>query len=189
MTMFTLQEAALAYAKAAECVLGQDSEFINQNQELVPVFTLLLFQSIEISLKHLGIAAGLFTEQESRDRKLTKNGHGVKEIADLVNRRLGANSDYPVLTALTVGLNDGWESEILEEMVYGSDLEATRKAYESRNLGYANLHQGDFALVQGLKPWATAVRSIAENLPKAVEVVKQWNASSSSSKHFAIWYK
>jgi hypothetical protein len=189
MTMFNLQEAATAYAKAAERVLGEDAEFLNENQGLVPVFVALLFQSIEISLKHLGIEAALFTEQEARDKKLTKSGHGVREIADLINTRLGADKDYPVVNALAAGLNGKWEAEILRKMLFGPEFAATRQSYQSRNLGYAQLNQGDFALVEGLKPWATAVRNVAENLPTAVGVVKQWKSSPSNSKHFAIWYQ
>ena len=185
--MFNLHEAATAYAKAAERVLGDDADYLNRNEELVPVFVALLFQSIEISLKHLGIEAGLFTEQEARDKKLTKNGHGVGEIADLVNTKLEANKDYPVVNALMVGLNGGWDAEIVRKMLFGPEFEATRKSYQSRNLGYAKLNQGDFALAEGLKPWATAVRNVAENLPRAVRVVKQWKSSPSNSGHFAIW--
>lgn len=187
--MFNLQEAATAYAKAAERILGEDIGYLNKNQELVPVFVSLLFQSIEISLKHLGIDAALFTEKEARDRKLTKNGHGVREIADLINAKLGADKDYPVVNALTAGLNAGWEGEILRKMLFGPEFEATRQSYQSRNLGYAKLNQGDFALVEGLKPWATAVRNIAENLPTAVGVVKEWESYSSNSRNFAIWYQ
>lgn len=186
--MFNLREAAAAYAKAAERVLGEDVEYLNKNQELVPVFVALLFQSIEISLKHLGIEAALFTEREARDKNLTKNGHGVREIADLVNMRLGADRDYPVVNALTAGLNDGREARILREMLFGLEFEATRQSYQSRNLGYAQLNQGDFALVEGLKPWVTAVRNVADNLPTAIGVVKQWKSSPSNSSHFAIWY-
>lgn len=187
--MFNLQEAATAYAKAAERVLGEDADYLNRNEELVPVFVALLFQSIEISLKHLGIEAGLFTEQEARDKRLTKNGHGVREIADLVNTKLGANKDYPVVNALMAGLNGGWEAEIVRKMLFGPEFEATRKSYQSRNLGYAKLNRGDFALAEGLKPWATAVRNVAENLPTAVRVVQQWKSSPSNSGHFAIWFQ
>ncbi len=64
--MFNLREAAIAYAKGAERILGEDTSFLNDNQELIPVFVSLLFQSLEISLKHLGIEAKLFSEQGSR---------------------------------------------------------------------------------------------------------------------------
>ena len=53
--MFSLQDAAMAYAKGAKRILGEDSTFLNNNQEVIPVFVSLLFQSIVISLKHLGI--------------------------------------------------------------------------------------------------------------------------------------
>jgi len=187
--MFNLDEAARAYAKAAERILGDDADYLSRNEELVPVFVALLFQSIEISLKHLGIEAGLFTEQEARDKKLTKNGHGVREIADLVNAKLGANKDYPVVNALMAGLDEDWHAEIIRKMIFGPEFEATRKSYQSRNLGYAKLKQGGFAVADGLQPWATAVRNVAENLHRAVGVVKQWKSSPSNSEHFAIWYQ
>lgn len=178
MTMFSLDEAAKAYAKAAECVLGEDAEFLQNNQEVVPVFVALLFQSVEISLKHLGIEAKLFTEQEARNKRLTKNGHGIREIADLVNERLGADGDYPVVNALTAGFNDDIGKEILRKMLFGSEFEATRQAYQSRDLGYEQLNKGDFALVEGLNNWATTVRNVAECLPSAIGVVEQWKSSA-----------
>lgn len=187
--MFNLDQTAMAYAKAAERVLGDEADYLNRNEELVPVFVALLFQSIEISLKHLGIEAGLFTEQEARDQRLTKNGHGVREIADLVNTKLGANKDYPVVSALMAGLGEGRSAEIVRKMIFGPEFEATRKSYLSRNLGYAKLTQGDFSVVEGLQIWAKAVRDVAENLPRAVGVVKQWKSSPSNSDHFAIWYQ
>jgi hypothetical protein len=187
--MFDLQEAAKGYAKAAERVLGADAKFLDDNREVIPVFVALLFQSIEISLKYLGVEAGLFSAQEARDKKLTKNGHGVGEIAGLVNERLGANKDFPVVTALTASLRGNDQSEIVRKMLFGSEFEATRQSYQQRNLGYLQLKQGDFALVQGLKTWVSAVREVAENLPVAVGVVKQWKSSSGSSSSFAIWYQ
>ncbi len=187
--MFNLQEAATAYAKGAERILGEDGKFINENQEVVPVFVSLLFQSFEISLKHLGIEAKLFSEQEARDKKLTKNGHGIREIADLVNTRLGADSDYPVVMALTAGLNDSQSSDIIHKMIYAPEFDATRQSYQSRDLGYAQLKQGELALLNGLKPWVMAVRNVANNLPISIQVVTEWKNSSSNSKHFAIWYK
>ena len=187
--MFTMQEAALAYAKAAERILGEDGEYINNNQELVPVFVSLLFQSLEISLKHLGIEAKLFTKQEARDRKLTKNGHGIKEIADLVNTRLGADKDYPVVTALTAGLDDSQAADFLHKMIFANEFDSSRHAYQSRNLGYSQLKAGELKLLNGLRPWVAAIKDVAENLPAAIRIVSEWKNSSSNSKHFAIWYR
>lgn len=187
--MFNLQEAASAYAKGAERILGEDGKYINDNQEVIPVFVSLLFQSVEISLKHLGIEAALFSEQEARDKKLTKNGHGIREIADLVNTRLGADRDYPVVMALTAGLSDSQTYDIIHKMIFAPEFDATRQSYQSRNLGYAQLKQGELTLLNGLKPWLMAVRSVADNLPTSIRVVTEWKNSSSNSKHFAIWYK
>ena len=187
--MYSLQDTAKAYAKGAQRILGEDVSFLNNNQEVIPVFVSLLFQSIEVSLKHLGIEAELFTPAESRDRKLTKNGHGITEIAGLVNERLGADKNYPVIMALTVGLSNCQVSEILEKMIFSSDFEPTRKSYQNRNLGYAQLKPGEIQLIGSLKPWVDAVVDVAENLPKAIDVVSQWKKTATKSKTFAIWYK
>ena len=158
--MFSLQDAAMAYAKGAKRILGEDSTFLNNNQEVIPVFVSLLFQSIEISLKHLGIESKLFISQESRDKKLTKNGHGVKEIADLVNDRLGADKSYPVVMALTAGLINTQTAEIIQKMIFAKEFDSTRRSYQNRNLGYAQLTSGDLQLLNGLKPWVTAVEEV-----------------------------
>ena len=187
--MYTLQDAAMAYAKGANRILGEDVTFLNNNKDVIPVFVSLLFQSIEISLKHLGIESKLFTSQESRDKKLTQNGHGVKEIADLVNDRLGADKNYPVVIALTAGLKNTRTAEIIERMIFGKEFGPTRKSYQNRNLGYAQLVSGDLQLLNGLKPWVTAVEEVAQNLPVAIGIVSKWKESDSNSKTFAIWYK
>lgn len=185
--MFTLQDAALAYAKCAERIIGADGTYINNNQELVPVFVSLLFQSLEISLKHLGIEAKLFTVKEARDKNLTKNGHGIKEIADLVNARLGADKDYPVVIALSTGLQNSLTSEFLHKMIFAKELESCRQAYQSRNLGYSQLKPGELKFLNGLKPWVISIKEVAENLPTAIRIVSEWKNSSSNSNHFAIW--
>ncbi|MFZ2632087.1 MAG: hypothetical protein WA081_20655 [Desulfosalsimonadaceae bacterium] len=187
--MFTLQDAAVAYAKGAERILGEDANFLNGNQEVIPVFVSLLFQSLEISLKYLGIEAKLFSEQEARDRKLTRNGHGIKEISDLVNARLGADKDYPVIMAITAGLNNNQAADILHKMIFGEGFDRTRQSYQSRNLGYSQLKQGELALLNGLKPWVIVIREVAENLSTAIRIVSKWKNSTSDSKVFAIWYK
>lgn len=187
--MYSLQDAAIAYAKAAKRILGEDAIFLSDNHNIIPVFVSLLYQSIEISLKHLGIESQLFTRQESRDRQLTKNGHGVKEIADLVNDRLGANKNYPIIIALTAGLNNTQTAEILQNLIFSLEFEPTRRSYQNRNLGYAQLTSGELQLFNGLKPWVVAVEEVAQNLPVAIGVVSEWKKSNSNSTTFAILNK
>ena len=186
--MFSLQDTAIAYAKGAKRILGDDVSFLNDNQEVIPVFVSLLFQSLEVSLKHLGIESQLFTSAESRDRKLTKNGHGIEEIADLVNNRLGANKDYPVIMALTAGLQNSQTGDIVQKMIFSPEFKPTRLSYQSRKLGYSQLKPGDLQLLNGLKPWIVAIEDVSENLPTAIDVVSEWKKSSTNSSTFAIWY-
>jgi len=47
--MYSLQDTAIAYAKGAQRILGDDISFLKENREVIPLFASLLFQSIEIS--------------------------------------------------------------------------------------------------------------------------------------------
>jgi hypothetical protein len=187
--MFELKETATGYAKAAEKILSDDISFLEENPEVVPLFVSLLFQSLEISLKHFGINSGLFSSEESRDRKLTGNGHGIKEIASLANERLGSDNDFPVLMALTYDIEQQNVYEIIEKMIFGDEFEPTRDSYKKRSLAYAQLNLGEIQIVQNFKEWVLAVKNIAINLDKSTDISKQWLESDSESKHFAIWIK
>jgi len=187
--MYNLQEIALAYAKGASRIIGEDDSYLNSNQEVIPVFISLLFQSLEITLKHLGIESKLFTKKESRDRKLTNNGHGIKEIAELANARLGADKNYPVVMALTAGIENSQTSEIINAMIFSSKFEPTRSSYQSRSLAYSQFQAGELQILDNLKPWVIAVEEVAENLPAAIKIVSEWQASKVNSTTFAIWYK
>lgn len=185
--IFTDQEAAMAYALSAERIFGNDCEFLNTNHHVIPIFVSQLFQSLEISIKHAGIASGLFTEIEARDKRATRSGHGIKELATLTVEKLGGDSFVPILMALT-HCNAGTNSkEIIQQMIFGKAFEKTREKYASRCLGYGQVADGEFALIDNISSWINAVKETASNLPKAINVLTQWKASPSESKHFAIW--
>lgn len=186
--MFTQSESALAYAKSAERILGEDASYLNDNREVVPIFVSMMFQSLEISLKHIGLETNLFTESESRDRKLTRNGHGINELATLASSRLGSDTEFPIILAMTFSAKQENAGEIIGKMVYGKEFEATRNSYASRALGYSEVDVGDFQIVRGVKSWVVSVREVAANLPKAIEIIDQWSSSTSRLKSFALWY-
>ncbi len=184
--IFTAQEAAMAYALSAERIFGNDCEFLNANPHVIPIFVSQLFQSLEISIKHAGIASQLFTEDEARNRAM-RSGHGIKELASLAVEKLGGNSFTPILMALTY-CNAGTNSkEIIQQMISGKAFEKTREKYASRCLGYGQVADGEFALIDDITSWIDAVKETASNLPKAIDVLTQWKASPSESKHSAIW--
>ncbi len=188
--IFSLNEAALAYALAAERILGPDAAFLEAHPAVIPLFVSHLFQSLEISIKHVGLAAGLFSERESRDRA-RRSGHGIRELASLAVERLGGEhpSSNPLTMAMTFANTETQSITIIEKMIYGPEFERTRNAYTSRGLGYSEVANGDFALINGVKKWVEVIKQTAESLPKTVEIVTQWKNSPSHSKHFAIWVK
>ena len=187
--MFTLQEAALAYAKSAERILGENACYLNENEEIIPIFVSFLFQSLEISLKHIGIKSNLFTEKESRDRELTNNGHGIEKLASLSSSRLGANTNHALVTAMTYRSKESNAVDIISQMIGGEKFEPTRKSYNKRGLGYSEVTAGDFQVISDLKAWVKSIKEVAENLQETVNIISQWKESSTSSEHFAIWYQ
>ena len=184
--MFTGREAAIAYVISAKRMFGDNAGFLNANPAVVPIFVSLLFQSLEISIKQAGVESGLFTMQEARARQL-RSGHGIKELAALAVEKLGGDPFDPIITAMTFANTHTNSAEIIRQMICGDDLDKTRESYASRRLGYGEVSEGDFAIIRPVSDWIEAVKETASNLPTIINVLSQWKASASKSKHFAIW--
>lgn len=184
--IFSLKDAAVGYALCAGRISGDDPLFLNSNPACIPIFVSMLFQSLEISIKHAGIESGLFTMSDARSRQY-RSGHGIQELAKLACERLGGDPYKPVVMALTYKCMSPNSTVIISKMVSGPELENSRKSYASRCLGYAEISDGDFQLINPVPDWVAAVRETAENLPQTVEVLRHWKNSSSTSRHFAIW--
>ena len=188
--IFTGGEAAMAYALCAERILAPDYTFLEGNPAIIPVFVSLLFQSLEIAIKHVGIESGLFTMAEARNHQRGK-GHGVKELAKLAVERLGGDAFDPIVMAMTyfnININEN-SGEIIRSMICGKDFERTRESYALRSLGYAEVSDGDFAIIRPISDWVESVKQTASNLQSTIDVLSQWRASPSKSKHFAIWLR
>lgn len=186
--VYTGQEAAIAYALSSERIAGSDANFLNENQAVIPIFVSLLFQSLEISIKYAGIESGLFTEKEARSRAV-RSGHGIKELAVLTCEKLGGKPFRPIRMAMTHFNKVEHSEEIINHMISGANFEKTRECYASRCLGYGQVADGDFAVVAGIRPWIASVKETATNLPRIIDIFRQWKASPSKSPHFAIWLR
>jgi len=184
--MFTGREAAIAYAISAERMFGDNAGFLDANPAVVPIFVSLLFQSLEISIKQAGVESGLLTMQDARARQ-QRSGHGIKELAALAVEKLGGDPFDPIITAMTFANTHTNSAEIIRQMICGDDLDKTRESYASRRLGYGEVSEGDFAIIRPVSDWIEAVKETASNLPTIINVLSQWKASASKSKHFAIW--
>ncbi len=181
--MFSLDEAATGYALAAERMLNGDAAFLNANPAVVPIFVTMLFQSLEISIKHAGITSGLFRRCEARK---IRSGHGVKQLAALAVEKLGGDPFEPIVMAMT-SPHPNASARFIREMICGERMEKTRKAYASRDLGYGEVSEGDFATIEPIVGWVDAVKQTALQLPSTIDILSQWHSSSSKSKCFAIW--
>lgn len=178
----------MAYALSAERIIGQDAGFLDASPACVPIFVSLLFQSLEISIKQAGLESGLFSMQEVRSRQ-QRSGHGIKELAALAVKKLGGDPFDPIVMAMTFTSREPNSPEIIRQMICGVELGKTRESYASRSLGYAQVAEGEFAIIQPVKHWIAAVKETAANLPITIDILSQWKTSPSSSKHFAIWLK
>lgn len=186
--MITGREAAIAYAISAERICGNTADFLNANPAIVPIFVSLLFQSLEISIKQAGVESSLFTMQEARSCP-QRSGHGIKELATLAVNKLGGDPFEPVIMAMTFANTQTNSEQIIREMICGDRLHKTRESYTLRQLGYAEVAEGDFAIIEPVSDWVKSVKETAFNLSKTIDVLSQWKASASKSKHFAIWLK
>jgi len=188
MPIFTGSDAALAYALSAERIFRGDHEFFKTEPACKPIFVSLLFQSLEISIKHAGVESDLFTIEETR-RRQHRSGHGIKELAGLAVEKLGGDAYEPLILAMTYHNKGSNSKHIIKEMITGEKLENTRNSYALRDLGYAQVENGDFAIIYPVEDWIAAVKETAINLPSAIDTLTQWKASPSKSEQFAIWLK
>ena len=162
--MFTFKEAAVAHALAAEKLLEPDTIFINK-EAMVPIFVNLLLQSLEITLKSFAIEAKLANEDELRYGKNLRHGHGIKEIAEFINTKIGNRSLVDILLP-----RQGYaiSNSIIQTMIFDDCFAPTRESYINRNIAYSQFKKGELQIVQGLKSWVEAVKSAALNIESAV---------------------
>jgi hypothetical protein len=182
--MFTGCETALAYAISAEKICGNNADFLNANPPVVPIFVSLLFQSLEISIKRAGIDSRLFTIGQA---KQCRHGHGIQELAALLDNRLGDNRFGAVIMAMTFASTHPNRKKIIKEMICGHRLQKTRESYAFRQLGYGEVAEGDFATIQPLSDWIKSVKETASNLPKIIETLSDWKILPIKPKHFTRW--
>jgi hypothetical protein len=185
--MFSMHEAADAYASAAERLFGENDGYLDEHSAVVPIFVSHLFQSLEICIKVEGIESGLFTMKEARSR-LAGKGHGINELAALATEKLGGQiSD--LVTAMTCCCKTNTRaSTIIKAMIEGDAFAPTRMTYLSRRLAYGEVSEGEIQALNPIEEWIAAVKQTAAQLKQTVSVLSQWKKSPSASTHFAIWF-
>lgn len=186
--MFTGTEASIAYATAAEKIFSGDGAFLTANPPLVPIFVSHLFQSLEIAIKTAGVESGLFSMKEARARQ-NRSGHGIKELAALAAEKLGGDPFDPIVNAMTFLNSNQKSANVIRLMICDPAFEKTRECYSSRRIGYGEVSKGDFGIIRPISQWIDCVKQTAMNLPSTIDILRQWKASASKSKHFAIWLK
>jgi hypothetical protein len=187
MPMF--KSTTVSYIKAAERILGEDADFLNNNPDMVPQFVNALFQSIEVSLKYIGNQAGLTNTTETTGGRggLIGNGHDIEKLGELLRDRLGGISKRRLMNLVTAGIENG-SAELIEAMVFGETFQPTRVSYQKRKLVYhAELEDGDIQIVQGVRHWVDVVKAVAENTDNVLSIIKRWQ-DSGSSLSFEDWF-
>ena len=164
--MFSFKEVALGHAKAAERMVDKEAKFLNTNEEVVPVFINLLFQSVEITIKAFATETGLATEQELRYDKATRNGHGILELVNLIDSKL--EDDVSIIDLLLPLRGFANSNAVLRVMIFGEEFSPSRESYIHRNITYAQFKLGELQVIGGVKEWVEAIRKAAENIDNAV---------------------
>ncbi|MBN4075429.1 MAG: hypothetical protein COA71_11905 [SAR86 cluster bacterium] len=168
--MFSLQEAALGHAISAEKLIEGGADFLNNNEPAIPVFINLLLQSIEITFKAFATQTELATDRELRSREITRNGHGLNEIASLIDGRINDNT---IIDLLLPRQGFAVSNSILNAMIYGQKFHPTRESYCSRNIIYAQFDLGELQVIGGVLEWALAIKQAAQNIDRAVAIYNQ----------------
>lgn len=163
--MYSLKEISLGHAKAAERLIIDGVDFLNESHEVVPVFVNLLFQSVEMTLKSIATDSGLVPMKGLRNRKNFGNGHDISKLAQFINNELDGQSIVDLLLPRQ-GFIDS--NIILHEMISGDRFAPSRSSYQSRNITYSQFKHGELQIVDGLNNWVNAVKQAAENIDNGV---------------------
>lgn len=176
--MYTLKEASLGHAKAAERLIFDGVDFLNDSHEVVPVFVNLLFQSVEMTLKSLATEAGLVDLKGLRKTKTFGNGHDIDKLAKYIEKESGV----PCVVDLLLPRQGFIDSNIiLKEMIVGDRFAPSRRSYQSRNITYSQFEEGELQIVEGLNDWVKAVKKAAENIDSGLEGISTLQQVESNS--------
>ena len=167
--MFKLKEAAIAHALAAEKLIEPNEDFLNSNEAVIPIFINLLLQSLEITLKAIALESGLATESELRSRSQTRNGHGIEELAKLLDSKMHGKS---VVDCILPRQGYAHSNDILKAMIFDSRFSPSRDSYAKRNLTYSQFKPGELQIIQGAKTWVNAVAQSAKNIDLACDEIR-----------------
>jgi len=162
-TEFTLQEVAFAYALCAERLVASDPSVLNTHFGTVPVLVHLLYQSLEISLKHIGNRLRLLSGNDTSGHRLVRS-HDVRALANAIQAGIPQGNLSLLLSAAA---DDHLGIDFIDKMLFAPEFEETRKAYEDRKLGYAQLKS--FTVFSPyILAWISAIKNIAKNLDKVI---------------------
>lgn len=166
---YSLQEVAFAYALCAERLVASDPDVLNTYYGTVPVLVHLLYQSLEISLKHIGRRFQLLGGHDSQDHRLYDSSHDVKALVDAIQAGFPGYDIVALLSATVT--DDNLNANFLGRMLTGDEFADTRRAYLDRDLGYADLDS--FTIFTSyIQEWIKAVKDTAQNLEKFIGVLK-----------------
>lgn len=165
---FSLQEAALAYAICAERLVINDPHVLNTHYGTVPVLVHLLYQSLEISLKHIGHRFHLLNGKDSEGRRL-HHSHDVESLAKAIQAGFPGYDFMTILSAAVT--DDSINLNFIGRMLLSDELKDTRTAYQNRTLGYAELDSFPI-FASYILEWVKAVKDTAENLENCIEALK-----------------
>jgi len=158
---YTRPEVALAYAICAERLFAGNPKIFTDEPATVPVLVHLLFQSLEISLKHVGRHFNLWPEYFVNKKESLDKSHDVKALTHALHA--GFPTVHIRVILLAAVIDDRLGAEFIGRMLTAPEFEDTREAYEGRILGYAQLKS--FTIFSShTAEWIQSVKEMSQNL-------------------------
>lgn len=158
---YTRPEVALEYALCAERLYACNPRISSDEPAAIPVLVHLLYQSVEISLKHVGRYFNLWPEHYLNKKESLDRSHDVRALANAI--QVGFPNFHIRAMLLAAVINDRLGAEFIGRMLLENEFEDTRQAYKNRTLGYAQLKS--FTIFSSnTADWIQAVKETAQNL-------------------------
>lgn len=177
---YTRPEVALAYAICAERLFSGNPKIFTDEPATVPVLVHLLFQSLEISLKHVGRHFNLWPDYCVNKKKSLDKSHDVKALTYAI--QAGFPNVHIRVILLAAVIDDRLGAEFIGRMLTAPEFEDTREAYEGRNLGYAQLKS--FTIFSSnTAEWIQSVKEMSQNLGTFIRYLENIRDSGDTLGH------
>jgi len=176
-TSYNRPEIAVAYALCAERLYAGNPKFFTEQEACVPVLVHLLYQSLEISLKHIGRHFNLWPEYAPGVKGSLDRSHDLRKVANALQEIIPKT---PLRVLMSFGGENPLGANFIGRMLTAAEFEDTRAAYNNRTLAYAEINSFTI-FTSNTAEWIQAVKGLAQTLEKFVGLLEQIRAFTANA--------